>query len=133
MREAAPREFQIRHEDAERHGYTRGCPGCTSWFRGLGRQPHNEGCRGRFRDVMREEGKVKRARGQKDEFQRKVQAKRAKKERKREAERKTEDEPKEENEGGEEEAEEGREADEEGDKDMRERPNEDDQEERQAK
>ena len=33
-REKAPRDFYIRKEDAEKHGYTRGCGGCSSWFRG---------------------------------------------------------------------------------------------------
>ena len=43
-----PRAFQIRKEDAEKHGYTRGCAGCSSWFRGLGRQPHSDVCRTRL-------------------------------------------------------------------------------------
>ncbi len=33
----APRDFYISKQDAEKHGYTRGCGGCTSWFRGLAR------------------------------------------------------------------------------------------------
>ena len=41
-REKEPREFYISKADAEKHGYTRGCGGCSSWFRGLGRQPHTE-------------------------------------------------------------------------------------------
>ena len=32
MKEVAPREFQIRKEDAQKHGYSRGCAGCLSWF-----------------------------------------------------------------------------------------------------
>ena len=40
-----PREFQIRLEDAKKHGYTSWCGGCSSWFRGLARQPHTEACR----------------------------------------------------------------------------------------
>ena len=43
-----PRAFQIRKEDAEKHGCTRGCPGCSSWFRGLGRQPYSDDGRARF-------------------------------------------------------------------------------------
>ncbi len=35
MKEVKPREFQIRKEDAEKHGYTQGCAGCSSWLRGL--------------------------------------------------------------------------------------------------
>ena len=33
------REFYINRKDAEKHGYTRGCPVCGSWFRGVGKQP----------------------------------------------------------------------------------------------
>ena len=44
-------------EDAEKHGYTRGCGGC-SWFRGLGREPHNDACRERFRILIRVDAKV---------------------------------------------------------------------------
>ena len=47
-RKLPPRAFQIRKEDAEQHGYTLGCAGCSSWFRGLGRQPHTPECRSRF-------------------------------------------------------------------------------------
>jgi hypothetical protein len=36
-RRKVPREFYIKQEDAEKHGYTRGCAGCSSWFKGLGR------------------------------------------------------------------------------------------------
>ena len=41
-------------EDAERHGYTRGCGGCSSWSRGLGRQPHNEECRPKYKEAMKD-------------------------------------------------------------------------------
>ena len=41
-KERAQREFYIRKADAEKHGYTRGCQGCSNWFRGLGRQPYSE-------------------------------------------------------------------------------------------
>ena len=47
-REKEPREFYISKEDGEKYGYTRGCGGCSSWFKGLGRQPHTEACRERF-------------------------------------------------------------------------------------
>ena len=52
-RQVPPRAFQIRKEDAERHGYSRGCPGCSSWFRGLGRQPHMTECLDRFAGLMK--------------------------------------------------------------------------------
>ena len=60
-REKEPREFYISKSDAEKHGYTRGCGGCSSWFRGLGRQPHTEQCRKRFEELMKDEAKVKNA------------------------------------------------------------------------
>ncbi len=47
-RKMAPRDSYIKKDDAEKHGYTRGCGGCSSWFRGLGRQPHTEACRERI-------------------------------------------------------------------------------------
>ena len=32
VKHTPPREFQIRKSDAEQHGYTKGCPRCSSWF-----------------------------------------------------------------------------------------------------
>ena len=43
---------------ADKHGVTRGCAGCSSWFRGLGRQPRSEACRERFRDLLRDDARV---------------------------------------------------------------------------
>ena len=86
-KEKAPREFYIRKEDAEKHGYTRGCGGCSSWHRGLGRQPHNEKCRERFRELMREEARVKNAEARRREFVDKQEAKRRKKDAKKEEKR----------------------------------------------
>ena len=68
----APRAFKIAKEDAEKHGYTRGCAGCVSWFRGLARQPHTKECRERFEEAMKGDAKVARAAEQKMEFARKV-------------------------------------------------------------
>ena len=68
-REREPREFYISKEDAEKHGYTRGCGGCSSWFKGLGRQPHTEKCRERFKELMRGEAKVRNAEKRKREFE----------------------------------------------------------------
>ena len=67
-REKQPRKFYIRKEDAERHGYSRGCGGCSSWFRGLGRQPHTEECRRRFEALMRKEAKVVNAGRKREEY-----------------------------------------------------------------
>ena len=74
-KETMPREFYIKKKDAEKHGYTRGCGGCSSWFRGLGRQPHTEGCRERFRKLMEEEDKVRNAAKRRAEFEEKEFAK----------------------------------------------------------
>ena len=61
LKHMAPRDFQITVKDAEKHGYTRGCPGCSSWFKGLGRQPRADACRHRFRELMKDEVRVKHA------------------------------------------------------------------------
>ena len=68
-RQVRPRAFQIREEDAEVHGYTRGCAGCSSWFRGLGRQPHTSECRARFVEVMKEDARYQNAEKRKQEFE----------------------------------------------------------------
>ena len=70
-REKPPREFYIRKTDADKHGYTRGCGGCTSWFRGLARQPHSEECRQRFRELLKEDARVIGADERRKEFERK--------------------------------------------------------------
>ena len=89
MRERRPREFQIMKGDGERFGYTRGCGGCTSWFKGVGRQGHTEACGDRFRG-LKEEARVKSAAGRKKEFEEKELEKRRRKEEKRKRRRKTE-------------------------------------------
>lgn len=82
-RDRAPREIYIRKGDAEKHGYTRGCAGCSSWHRGLGKQPHTEGCRERFRGLMKEEARVKNAKLRREEFEvKEEERKRRKKEKK---------------------------------------------------
>ena len=53
-----PREFYITKKDAENHGYTRGCLGCGSWFRGVGKQPHTAECRERFRKLMSDDARA---------------------------------------------------------------------------
>ena len=83
-RDKTPRDFYIKKTDAEKHGYTRGCAGCSSWFRGLGRQPHTEACRERFRGLMREEAKVQHAAEKRKEFEEKQADKRRRKEERRE-------------------------------------------------
>ena len=53
-KEKAPREFHIRKEDAEKHCYSRGCGGCSSWLKGVGRQPHNEKCREEIKELLKD-------------------------------------------------------------------------------
>jgi hypothetical protein len=65
-----PREFQIKLADAEKHGFTRGCGGCSSWHRGLARQPHTEPCRKRFEQLLKDEARVKNAKRKMEEFRR---------------------------------------------------------------
>ena len=82
----APREFYITKKDAEKHGYTRGCPGCGSWFRGVGKQPHTADCRERFRKLMSDDARVqladqKRQRFAEQELERKKRREEKKEER----------------------------------------------------
>ena len=79
-----PREFYIKKEDLEEHGYTRGCGGCSSVFRGLARQPHNDGCRERLRTILKEGAKVKNAEGRRQDFEKKELEKKRKKEERKE-------------------------------------------------
>lgn len=79
-RERVPRDFYIKKSDADKHGYTRGCGGCSSWFRGLGRQPHTDACRERFRGLMQNEAKVQHAAAKRKEFEEKQLDKRRRKE-----------------------------------------------------
>ena len=83
VRQPPPRAFQIRKEDADKHGYTRGCAGCSSWFRGLGRQPHTAACRERFAELLKNEARFKNALIRKEEYEEMIEKKRARKENKK--------------------------------------------------
>jgi hypothetical protein len=87
-RAKAPREFYISKEDVEKHGATRGCGGCSSIWRGLGRQPHTEACRERLRGLMKDGAKVKNTEARKKEFEEKVLEKKRIKDDKREEKKK---------------------------------------------
>ena len=82
-----PREFYIKKHDLEEHGYTRGCGGCSSVFRGLARQPHNDVGRERLRSILRKGAKVKSAEGRRRDFEEKKRKKEERKEDKREEKR----------------------------------------------
>ena len=60
-KERPPRDYYITFEDVKKYGITRGCGGCSSFTRGLARQPHTEPCRERLRKLMKDEVKVKQA------------------------------------------------------------------------
>ena len=77
-----PKDFSITKKDAEKHGYTSGCAGCSSWFRGLGRQPHSAKCRERFREILKDTAKYQNTIAKKEEFDRRQQEKRDRKEEK---------------------------------------------------
>ena len=79
-----PREFYITKKDAENHGYTRGCPGCGSWFRGVGKQPHTAECRERFRKLMSDDARVQMANQKRQRFAEEEQERKRRKEEKRE-------------------------------------------------
>ena len=63
-----PREFYIKKEDLEEHGYTRGCGGCSSVFRGLARQAHNDVCRERAEEYFEGRRQGKECRRSKEGF-----------------------------------------------------------------
>ena len=78
-----PRDFYIRKPDAEKHGYTRGCPGCDSWFKGLSRQAHTAACRERFRGLMKEDARVVDQAKRKREFEEREKERKERKEQRR--------------------------------------------------
>ena len=91
-REAAPREFYIKLKDLEKHGHTRGCPGCRTMIKGEIRQAHTAECRERFRGLMKDEEKVKRTQEKRKEFEERMEEKEQRKEeRKRRKEEKREE------------------------------------------
>ena len=71
-----PRDFYIIKKDAEKHGITRGCAGCSSFKRGSGMQPHTEECRNRFRELMKEDKKLKNYEARQEDFKIEQEAKR---------------------------------------------------------
>ena len=85
-RAKAPREFYIKKEDADKFGYTKGCGGCSSWYRGLGRQPHTEARRDRFRELLKDEARVVNAQERKKDFEEREIVKKRKKNEKKEKE-----------------------------------------------
>ena len=51
-----PKDFSITMQDGKKYGFTKGCPGCSSYFRGT-KQSHNSACRQRFRSLFMEDAK----------------------------------------------------------------------------
>jgi hypothetical protein len=83
-RQVAPRALQIRKKYSEKNGDTRGCGGRSSWFRGLGRQPHAPQCRARFEELLKSDARIQDAERRKAEFEDKMREKAAKKTRRQE-------------------------------------------------
>ena len=79
-RDRIPRQFQIRKEDADKHGKTRGCPGCRSFYVGRAQQQHNLDCRKRSRDLLKDEARVKNAEVKIKEFEDRLLEKKRRKE-----------------------------------------------------
>ena len=68
-REPIPRDFYISLKGVEKHGSTRGCDGCSSMCRGKGRAPHNNQCRDRLRELLKETTKMQNYEIRKREFE----------------------------------------------------------------
>ena len=73
-----PRDFQSRHEDLIKYGTTRGCRGCSSYLRYWARQAHDEHCRIRFEQLLKDEARVKNAKRRMEEFEGYLKDKKAK-------------------------------------------------------
>ena len=73
-REVRPRDFQIRKTDADRHGFSRNCAGCSSWFKGTP-QAHTNVCRERFRGLMKEDAKKRLADTKMEEYNKRIEKK----------------------------------------------------------
>ena len=67
-----PKSFHTKREDYERHGYTRGCPGCRALLTGTTRQKHTAQCRSRLEKELGGEERVKAAKRRREEFLEKV-------------------------------------------------------------
>ena len=74
-RQPAPKEFYIKKRDIEAHGHTRGCAGCRTMFQGGTRQSHSAECRERFRELLKDEEKVKRTEEKRKDYEQKMEEK----------------------------------------------------------
>ena len=68
-RDKVPRKFYISRRDAQKYGYTKNCPGCTSWLKGESRKPHTNACRDRFAELMRGQAKYENSQQRMMEFE----------------------------------------------------------------
>ena len=87
VREKQLQDFSITKKDVENHRPTRGCAGCSSMFRNMGRQPHSVECRERFRELLRNEARVQHNEAKRKEFEQRELAKRERKIMRREEKR----------------------------------------------
>ena len=53
-KEIVPRRVDIEKKDFEEHGYTSRCPGCSAMLKGKTRQRHNEACRNRMEEMLKD-------------------------------------------------------------------------------
>ena len=65
---SAPRAFNSKREDYEKHGYTRSCPGCRAMLTGTSRQKHTAACRARMEKELQADARVKAAKRRRSEF-----------------------------------------------------------------
>ncbi len=82
-RKVPARAFQIRNEDAERHGYPSGCAGRSSWLRGLGKQLRTPECRARYSEAVKDDAKFQNGERRRVGFEAKVKDKEGRKRRRR--------------------------------------------------
>ena len=68
----APKTFLTTRDDYDKHGHTRGCPGCRVLLTGTARQKHTAACRLRMEKELGDDDKVKAAKRRREEFLEKV-------------------------------------------------------------
>ena len=79
VREKQSQDFSITKKDVENHRPTRGCAGCSSMFRNMGRRPHSAQCRERFRELLRNEARVQHNEAKRKELEQRELAKKERK------------------------------------------------------
>ena len=69
----APQDFSVTYTEAKKHGFTRGCAGCSSWGRGITKQPHTQACRDRFRILLQDNARFQLNQQKRKEYEQRME------------------------------------------------------------